>query len=904
MSTKQNHVLLNFNRGVISELGLARQDIERISLSAALQNNFMPRVLGSMMLRAGFGYKGSVYQSKKPYHVPFIYDDEDSTDVAVIELTDGKMRVIIDDNAVSRAFTSTGITNGEFTSDISGWTNADEAGALSSYQTGGYLSLVGTRYNAARLRQQVAVAGLYHGVEHALRIVVSQGELLLKVGSSAGGEQYIEERVLEKGTHSVAFTPTGDFHVQLANRNLNKTLVDSCTVETSGDLIIDTTWTESDLPNIRYDQSGDVIYVACRGQIQKKILRYSTTSWSLVDYKPKNGPFRNLNTTKTTITPSAVSGNITLTASTSIFSSGNVGSLYRISSVGQTVQISVTGENQWSDPIRVTGVGSVRSFQVNVDVDGSWSGTIRMQQSVGDDQSWTDYSSYTTDTTATASDGLDNQIIYYRIGCKTGEYSAGSAACSLVYAYGSISGIVNITGYTSGTVVSAEVLTELGNTTATDNWEEGEWSPRRGYPSALALHDGRLWHGGIGKVFASESDGYESFDDTVEGDSVSFTRNIPRGSRSVKWMLSLKRLMFGTQTHEWFVKSSSQDEVVTNSNVNLKSTSNQGCAPVQALEVDGVGVFVQKSTARVFQSGYTIDVDDFRTEDLSKIIPEFLEAGVVRMAIQRQPDTRIHCVLNDGTVVILILDTLEDVKSWVTVSTDGEIEDAYVLPGEIEDDVYYSVKRTIDGQTVRYREKWAKEAECRGDTLNKQADSFITYSGVATSTITGLDHLEGKDVVVWADGEDFSVDNTNGVQTLYTVSSGAITLPSTVSNAVIGLPYTAQYKSVKLALQSRAGTSLLQNKRVHNIGFVLHKTLKTALKYGQDFDTLDPLPDYEDEESKDDTTLYDEYDEEMFEFDSDWSTDRRICLEAKAPRPCTVLACVIGVTMNEINTGQ
>jgi len=30
-------------------------------------------------------------------------------------------------------------------------------------------------------------------------------------------------------------------------------------------------------------------------------------------------------------------------------------------------------------------------------------------------------------------------------------------------------------------------------------------------------------------------------------------------------------------------------------------------------------------------------------------------------------------------------------------------------------------------------EKWAKETECRGGTLNKQADAFLTYSGASTT---------------------------------------------------------------------------------------------------------------------------------------------------------------------------
>lgn len=904
MATKQNYVTLNFNRGIISSLGLARQDIERLSLSAEIQNNFPPRTLGSMMLRPGLGYIGGIYDNNKPYHLKFIYDDEDGQFTALIELTDLKMRVIVDDVPVSRPFVTTGIANGEFTSDLSNWTDVDESGATSAYLSGGYMSLIGTRYNAAIRRQQVSVAGAYRGVEHALRIVVARGDLIVRIGSTAGGGEYITERVLEKGTHEVAFTPTtASFYIDLMNRDQTATLVDSCTIVAQGDMVIDTTWTEADLPKIRYDQSGDVIYVACLGQIQKKILRFGPTSWSVVDYAPDDGPFRNVNITTTRLTPSALNGDITLTSSTSIFTSDNVGSLYRLNSVGQTVEVDVNGAAQWSDPIRVTGVGSSqRAFTVTRA--GTWSATVTLQRSLGEIGAWVDVATYTSNGSVSFSDGLDNQIVFYRIGVDTGEYTSGTAELSLVYNFGGISGVVRVTGYTSSTSVSAAVLKDLGNTNATEDWEESSWSPRRGYPTALALHDGRLYHGGLGKIFASQSDGYEIFDSNIEGDSAPFSRNIPKGSQVVKWMLSLKRLMFGTLTHEWFLRSSAYDETVTNENANVKSTSNQGCANVQGIEVDGVGMFVQKSTSRLFQSGYTIEADDFRTEDLSKIIPELLEDGIARIDVQRQPDTRVHCVLTTGTVVILVLDELEDVKGWFTVSTDGQIEDVVVLPGDVEDDVYYAVRRTINGSVVRYLEKWAKESECRGGTLNKQADSFITYTGSATTMLTGLDHLEGEEVIVWADGADFSPDDEDGVQQTYTVSSGSITVATAVSNAVIGLPYVGRYKSVKLSLQSRVGTSLLQIKAIKALGVILKDTLKTAIKYGGSFDDMYPLQDMEGYAVSSDSTIYDHYDAEAMEFVGNYDTDSRIYLEAKAPRPCTVLACIAEVVMNEANEGR
>ena len=895
--TKINHQILNFNRGLISSLGLARQDLERLALSASRKNNWIPRTLGSMMLRPGYQYIGATKSNAKPFHVPFIFANDDT---AILEFTDSYLRVRVDETIITRPSVSSAVTNGNFDTDVTGWTDADEAGCTSVWATGGYLSLVGTLYKSAIRRQQVTVAGGDQNVEHALRIVVSRGGVFLKVGSSSGGEEYITETELGVGTHSIAFTPTGDFHIELAGREQAASLVSSCTVEASGAMELPSPFLLADLGNIRYDQSGDIIYIACDGYQQRKIERRTTRSWSIVLYEPDDGPFRAINVTTTRLTPSALTGDITLTASRNFFTSTNVGSLFRITSVGQNVSITISGDGQWSDPIRVTGVGSSqRSFSITR---SSLAGnaTATLQRSVGDTSSWIDVTSYTTDATVSYNDGLDNQIIYYRIGVDTGDYVGGSPVLSMAYSSGGLLGIVRVTGYTNATSVSAAVLQPLGATTASENWEEGEWSDRRGFPTAVSLNEGRLVWGGKSRFWASVSDTYESFDDTVEGDSAPFSRNIPAGATDhVNWLLALRRLMLGTSSSEWVVKSSSLEEILTASNVNMKDPSNQGSAPVQAVKVDTVGLFVQKSGIRIFQTGYVLEKDDFQTEDLTKLCPEFFEAGIARLAVQRQPDTRVHAVLDDGTSMILILDSLENVKCWLSVDTDGDIEDVIVMPGTTEDAVYYAVKRTVNGSTVRYLEKWALESECVGGTLNKQADSFIVYSGASTATITGLSHLEGEDVVVWRSGGCPLDANEDPV--LYTVSGGQITIDEATTDAIVGLPYTAQYKSVKLQVPTRVGSSLTMPKIINYLGIIAQNMHYKGLKYGKDFDTLDALPDIEDGTDVTADTVHPSYDEDAFEFDGEWDTDSRLCLEAQAPLPVTLLACVVGIQSHEKN---
>lgn len=879
-----NTLLLAFNRGLLSRLALARIDLKRTGLSAATLTNWMPRVMGSMMLRPGLEYLSATKDNAFAIDIPFV---RASDATALLELSDEAMRVIVDGELVVRPSVSSAVTNGTFDSDIASWTDADEAGATSAWATGGYASLTGTKYVSARLRQEITVAGADLGVEHALRIVVERGTVAFRVGSSAGGEQYIAEQQLKTGTHSIAFTPTGNFHIQIANRAKYAALVSSVTVEAGGTLELPTPWGDDDLRLVRLDQSADVLFLACEGYQPRRIERRSDRSWSVVLYEPPDGPFRTENLDKIRISASATYGDITLTATDAVWRSTHVGALWRIASVGQFVTDSLSAESTFTAAIKVTG-NNTKNRTFDYAITGTWTGTLTLQVSIGEEGAWADVNG--VDFTANASDTYDDDqyadgtIAYYRIGFKTGDYGSGTASISLTRAAGSITGVAKITAYSSATSVTARVLKELGGTAATETWAEGAWSDYRGWPSSVALYEGRLVWAGIAGIWHSVSDAFESFDTIgVKGDSLPISRSIGQGPvDSTNWLLPLSRLVLGTDGAEKTLRSTTFDEPLTATSWNIKDISTQGSARIAPVKIDTSGVFLQKGGTRVYELGFDGGRSDYTTTDLTNIIPEIGEPSIVHMAVQRQPDTRIHCVRSDGTAAILVFDKVEQVTCWIEFETDGEVESVAVLPGTVEDEVYYIVKRTIDRSTVRYREKWALESQCRGGTVNRQADSFIYFPAVGSATISGLDHLEGETVVVWADGVDMGTE---------TVSGGAITLASSVTEAIVGLPYTAQYKSAKLA--TLQGMGLTQKKRIARIGVVLADAHAQGLQYGPNFTDLADMPKVEQGEVVDGDSVWTDYDEPPFEFDGEWKADSRVCLQAAAPRPVTLCALVI-----------
>lgn len=904
-----NAPLVTFAQGLVSPLALARVDLSRLRFAAETQTNFVPRALGPMSIRPGTRYLSNTKGDDLTKPIPFIFSNDDAY---IIELGSGVLRVRdgSDDSLITRASVATSITNGNFSSGT-GWTLTEAT------ISGGVLTLTSPSEGTTAIcvRSVTVDAGEINTV-HAIRIIVDNGPVGFRIGTSSGGDDVLALQNLGSGEHSLTFTPGNTtIYVQYESAILRDIVVDSGIIESSGTMEIDIPWSAADMAKISCVQSGDIVFIACDGYQPRKIERRENDSWSLVLYEPEDGPFQPLPFVDCTITPSDTTGNITLTASRSIFRNNMVGSLMRLFNTNQLRESDLTTEDTYTTAIRITGIsgygttGGPESGTRNwsYDISGTYTGVLTFQRSFdGPDSGFTDVSSLADGETGNAvlTDPYDNAIVYYRIGFKAQTPDpTGTASITVFYAGGGGSGTVRITDLTNGTVVDAEVLKELSSTTATRDWREGEWSTKYGFPTAVTLHEGRLWWLGRDRIWGSVSDAYDSFDEDLEGDAGTINRTIGYGPIDrVLWSMSLQRLLLGLSGSEASIRSGSFDTPITPTDFSIKDASTQGSAWVQPVKVDSRGVFVQRSERRVYQLAYSVDANDYAASDLTVLLPD-IDSDLKVLAVQRQPDTRIYAVREDGDVMVLLFEPGEEVMAWYKIETDGDIEDICVLPGNVEDQVYWYVKRTIDGSTVRFVERVALESNCTGLPVSHLADAHVLYSGASASVRTGLDHLEGETVVCWAwDDDDDSgrvVTLTDGVESNQTVIGGQVTQLEASKNACIGLPYTAQFKSAKLAYGAMGGTALAQKKKVERLALLLLNTHASGIEFGQDFTTMDTLPQLYRGADIDDDTVHEVHDEVSVPVPGGWNSDSRLCLQASAPKPCTVLGAVITVATHE-----
>lgn len=223
-----------------------------------------------------------------------------------------------------------------------------------------------------------------------------------------------------------------------------------------------------------------------------------------------------------------------------------------------------------------------------------------------------------------------------------------------------------------------------------------------------------------------------------------------------------------------------QDQVLTPSTVGLRKQSQNGASWVTPVIVNDSIIYVQEKGTRLRDMNYDFGSDKFAGNDLSIMAEHLFEDYTIdEMAYTDEPYGILWAVRSDGVLLGLTYQREHQVWAWHHHTTDGVIESICSISEDGRDALYLVIKRVIGGVDKRYIERMEKRVTTAPeDTFC--VDSGLSYSGPAATEITGLSHLEGREVIVVADG--------NVVRGL-TVDTGAITLPRAASKVVVGLPY-------------------------------------------------------------------------------------------------------------------
>jgi hypothetical protein len=414
------------------------------------------------------------------------------------------------------------------------------------------------------------------------------------------------------------------------------------------------------------------------------------------------------------------------------------------------------------------------------------------------------------------------------------------------------SGFVQLTTYTSATSVKGIILKELTTTDDVSSWslESLMWTAANGYPSVGVFFEERLVAAGSTAypetVWGSSIGDYENHTPGIDdADAFQFTLS-GRKVSVIRWIEPREYLMIGTVDGEWKLGPEDTGSALTPLNVVAKPVGTNGNANIEPVTVNNATLFLQRATKKLLELAYDFQLGEqggYVAPDMTILAENVTQAGITNFAYQQEPFSIIWPFTADGELLGMTYLRKEEVLAWKNFSLggDGEVLSTSVIPGDGYDELWAVVERTINGSTVRYVEMMEEIFTDDDDTFQANnglnaffVDSGLTYNGAATTTISGLWHLEGESVTILGDG---------GVISNKTVSNGSITLTSAKSVVHIGLGYTATLQPMRPEAPLREGTA--QGKFTQVIDIVCRVHNSGVFKAGRDSSNLDLMQDRE-----------------------------------------------------------
>jgi hypothetical protein len=366
----------------------------------------------------------------------------------------------------------------------------------------------------------------------------------------------------------------------------------------------------------------------------------------------------------------------------------------------------------------------------------------------------------------------------------------------------------------AGTTAGDDVTTG-GAGSATKSWRLGAFSATTGYPSSVSFFEGRLVWGRTNTLprtsFYSRSglpyDHAPSHGDSTVTADLGFTVNI-LGRDEILWMVERSRLQIGTASGIRTVGASDGQSALAPDNVSQRLEVNVGASSTLPVDAQDVTVYTDKFGRSLHNLYYSFEQNSLVGPSFSELSDHLLLAGVKELAFQQVPEPILWARDDNGSLFGVTYNRDQKVIGFHQHDIAGGIVKTFTtIPGATQDEIWLCIERTINGNTVRYVEVIDPVFEEQNAADAFFVDCGLTYSGAPANSVSGLGHLEGKEVAILADG---------AVMPRRTVVSGSISLANDVlaSKIHVGLPQTAEIELLRPPHQQRDGVILGRKQRV------------------------------------------------------------------------------------------
>lgn len=403
------------------------------------------------------------------------------------------------------------------------------------------------------------------------------------------------------------------------------------------------------------------------------------------------------------------------------------------------------------------------------------------------------------------------------------------------------------------------------------------------YPGAVSYFEQRRWFGGTqnrpNNLWATRpgTEADMSFSLPSQSDDRIAVRVAAREANRILHIVPLAQLMLMTGAAEWRVSPLNSD-AITPESMSVRPQSYVGASNVQPLVVGSSMIYGAGRGGHLRELGYNYEAGGYISGDVCLRAPHLFDnLTIVDLAYSKAPSPVVWAVSSSGKMVAMAYVPEQQVGGFSTIETKGSIESACVVAEGDEDIVYVEVMRTVNGQAVRFVERM-NERQYTDLKECVYVDCAGTYRGEAKKEITGLTWLEGETVSILADG---------AVEPQQVVKDGKITLTYPAEIVHVGLPFTADMKTLPVAMALQDGSYGSGHKK--NVREVFFRVVNSSgTQAGPSFDKLSEYPSRSTEFAGNVPEPI--TDEIGFQIQPQWSQSGQVCVRQKYPLPLRIVS--------------
>lgn len=584
---------------------------------------------------------------------------------------------------------------------------------------------------------------------------------------------------------------------------------------------ITTPYAGSILSDLRFCQSADVMYIASGLYPLYTLSRYSDTDWKFSALEISKPYFDDqlLQRDNVKIKPSGTSGGINLSSNLSIFSSDMVGGYVQIEQNIPTASVQLAGGGTTAALL----VGKEWSLRTNQ----AWSGTVHIDKSA-DGNSWQEYRTYVSKKDANyVENGTFTEPVFLRLRVDKSEGDITATLTRLEYTH---TGSVKITGYSSPTYVSGQVIEPLGDTSDSINYNFSVWSPHFGYPRICGFFQDRLVIGATKSqpymLWMSRTGDYYNFSvekrsGSVTDDSAIALSFISREQSRIEHLVTASDLIIFTDGDEWIM---SGNNAITPSQAQHQIQTSRGCTDVAPLKIGNRTLFVQRRGITIRDMGYDYTSDSYDGVDLTLLAKHLTKNNpVLAAAYMQDPDSRVYCVTTNGTIICLAYVIDQKVYAWSRMVTAGKYLSVCNIESGTEDKVYVAVKRegiTADGEIVIERLVNDVDSNVPKDHIMLDCAKILSRSDISnfSSDKWHAPYLAGAGKI------DVLADN-DWIKDVTIDGNGDFSLPSKAQQVIVGFPYVTDIELPNIEISTQEGTLQGRKKKVNSVVLRLSQSL-------------------------------------------------------------------------------